>query len=143
MFLCQYHNERTPSLGVANYRNYGMCYGCGCTFRVLDYIKDMERLSYKEAVSLLARVYMIDIKDSIIGEDSKLVQTYRSSLLSNEFRELLERAYERTSKKEDNITNGLAVAKFEKEFATIDRVRRGEHVEFDGEKGKGKRFVLM
>lgn len=142
MFLCQYHKERTPSLGVANYRNYGRCYGCGCTFRVLDYIKDMERLSHKEAVSLLARVYMIDIKDSVIGEDSKLVQSYRSSLLSNEFRELLERAYERTSKREDNVTNGLAVAKFEKDFATIDRIRRGEHVEFDGEKDKGKRLVL-
>lgn len=143
MFLCQYHNERTPSLGVANYRNYGMCYGCRYTFRVLDYIKDMERLSHKEAVSLLARVYMIDIKDSVIGEDSELVQTYRSSLLSDKFRELLERAYERTSKREDNVTNSLAVAKFERDFATIDRVRRGEHVEFDVEKDRGKRLLKL
>ena len=57
------------------------------------------------------------------------MQTYRSSLLSDEFISLLERAYERTSKREDNITNGLAIAKFERDFATIDRVRRRKQVE--------------
>lgn len=69
MFLCQFHNERTPSMGVVNSRNYGMCYGCGHSFRCIDYIEEVEGLTHREAVSLLARVYMIDIKDSVIRED--------------------------------------------------------------------------
>ncbi len=69
MFLCQYHIEKTPSLKIANYKGYGMCFGCGQTFRVLDYLKDMEKLSNWEASSLLSRVYMIDIKDNIISEN--------------------------------------------------------------------------
>lgn len=143
MFLCQFHNERTPSMGVVNSRNYVMCYGCGHSFRCVNYIEEVEGLSHREAVSLLARVYMVDIKDSVIGEDSELVQRYRSSLLSYEFRELLERGYERTSKKVDSITNSLAVTKFERDFATIDRVRRGGCVEFDEEKDKEKKLLLQ
>ncbi len=142
MFLCQYHVERTPSMGVVNGRNYGMCFGCGKSFRVLDYIKDMEGLSHKEAVSLLARVYRIDIQDSPIWEDSELVHKYRSSLLSDEFRELLESAYERTSKREDSVTKSLSLAKFDRDFATIDRVRRGECMEFDSDENKGKILLL-
>ncbi len=143
MFLCQYHAEKTPSLRVANYRGYGMCLGCGWTFRVLDYLKYVERLSNWEAVSLLAKVYMIDIKDNIINEDSKLVQKYRNSLLSHEYRRLLDRAYERTCAKENNITNSLAVARFKRDFATIDRIRRGEHIEFNSEMDKGKKLKLL
>lgn len=143
LFLCQYHVEKTPSLLVANYRGYGNCFGCGCTFTVLNYLKQMEGLSYREATSLLSRVYMIDIKGNIISEDSELVQKYRNSLLSFEYRRLLERAYERTSKKEESITNSLALANFQKDFATIDRVRRGEHIEFDGKMDKGRRLKLL
>lgn len=112
------------------------------SFRCIDYIEEVEGLSHNEAVSLLARVYMIDIKDSVIGEDIELVQSYRSSLLSEEFRELLERSYERTSKREDSITKSLALTKFEIDFATIDRVRRGEHVEFVGENSSKKKLLL-
>ncbi len=143
MFLCHFHNERTPSMGVVNSRNYGMCYGCGHSFRCVDYIEKVEGLSHRGTVSLLARVYMVDIKDSVIGEDSELVQRYRSSLLSDEFRELLERGYERTSKREDSVTKSLALAKFERDFATIDRIRRGECVEFDEEKDKEKKLLLQ
>lgn len=143
MFLCQYHVEKTPSLRVVNYRGYGKCFGCGSTFSVLSYLKHMEKLSSMEASSLLSKVYMIDIKDNIISEDSELVQKYRSSLLSTEYRRLLERAYERTGEKEDSITNSLALAKFKKDFATIDRVSRGEHIEFDGEIDQGKRLKLL
>jgi len=143
MFLCQNHIEKNPSLGVSNYRGYGMCFGCGWTFRVLDYLKYIEKLSDWEATSLLSRVYMIDIKDNMIDENHELVQKYRSSLLSVEYRRLLERAYERTSKKEDNITNSLAVAKFDKDLDTIDRIRKGEHIEFDGETDKEKRLKLL
>lgn len=142
MFLCHFHNERTPSMGVVNSRNYVMCYGCGHSFRCVDYIEKIEELSHKEAVSLLARVYMIDIKDSVIGEDSELVQRYRGSLLSDEFRELLECGYERTSKREDSVTKSLAMNKFEREFATIDRERRGDHVEFEGDKDKKKKLLM-
>lgn len=142
MFLCQFHKEKTPSMGVVNSKNYGMCYGCGHGFRCVDYIEEVEGLSHREAVSLLARVYMIDIKDSVIGEDSELVQSYRSSLLSDEYRELMERGYEKTRKREDSLTKSLALAKFERDFATIDRVRRGEHVEFDGDKDKAKKLKL-
>lgn len=44
MFLCQFHNERTSSMGVVNSRNYGMCYGCGHSFRCIDYIEEVEGL---------------------------------------------------------------------------------------------------
>lgn len=53
---------------------------------------------------------------------------------------MTELGYERTSRREDSIS--LALAKFEKNLATIDSVKRWECVEFDVEKDKGRRLML-
>lgn len=142
MFLCQYHHENTPSLGVVNYKGYGKCFGCGWSFKVLSYIKYMERLSHLETLSLLSKVYMIDIKNNNMSDDNELIKKYRDSLLSVEYRSLLERAYERTSKREPNMMNSLALAKLDRDIDTIDRVSRGEHIKFDEEVDRGKRLKL-
>ncbi len=142
MFSCQYHIEKTPSMGLINSKNYGMCFGCGHSFKCINYLEEMEGLSHNEAISLLSRIYMIDIKNNMIEDSSKLVQKYRSSLLSDEFEALMKRGFERTSKKEKSIDNELALAKFKRDFATINRVRCGEHIIFNGEIEKGKRLIL-
>lgn len=143
MFLCQFHLERTPSLGVTNSKGLGHCYGCGASFHTIGYIRAYENMTYREAVSLLARVYYIDIDRSVIEEEHPLVEKYRSALLSDGFRELLERGRERTQKKESTWEVDRALLKYEHDLKTIERVRSGEHLVFTShQEEKPKRLVL-
>lgn len=141
MFLCQFHVEKTPSLGVDNRRSIGCCFGCGTSFSTISYIQQYEDLTQEEAMSLLARVYLIDIDNNIIAEDDPLVLKYRESLLSDGFSELMKVGYERTKKRGSGYVIGHAILKYEQDFETINRVRNQEHIKYL-ESDKPKRIVL-
>ena len=52
--LCPFHNEKSPSFTVyINTQSY-YCFGCGSGGDVITFIKNIENLDYKEAVTMLA-----------------------------------------------------------------------------------------
>lgn len=122
MFLCQFHVEKTPSMIVNNSRNFLQCFGCGEILNSIEYLKEYEEITEEESLSLLADIYFLnfpDKKDSIV----ELQEKYVKSLLSDEFKSLLERGYERTKLKDETFFVKYGISKFEQDFETIRRVR--------------------
>ncbi|HWB96222.1 MAG TPA: DNA primase [Bryobacteraceae bacterium] len=52
--LCPFHNEKTPSFSVHATLQIYKCFGCGAGGDVLKFIMDIERLTFFEALKLLA-----------------------------------------------------------------------------------------
>src|SRR5277367_5633543 len=52
--LCPFHSEKSPSFNVSAARNGFHCFGCGKGGNVITIIMEMEKLSFPEALRLLA-----------------------------------------------------------------------------------------
>ena len=53
--LCPFHNERTPSFAVNPAGQFYHCFGCGKGGGVINFVMEVEGLSFPEAVELLAK----------------------------------------------------------------------------------------
>jgi DNA primase len=54
MGLCPFHTEKTPSFSVHQGHQFYKCFGCGVGGDVLNFVMEIERLSFFEALKLLA-----------------------------------------------------------------------------------------
>ncbi|MEX2263225.1 MAG: DNA primase [Bryobacteraceae bacterium] len=52
--LCPFHNEKSPSFSVNGSLQFFKCFGCGMGGDVLKFVMEMDRLSFYEALKLLA-----------------------------------------------------------------------------------------
>ncbi len=52
--LCPFHNEKTPSFSVNTLHQRYKCFGCGAGGDILTFVMELERLSFYEALKLLA-----------------------------------------------------------------------------------------
>jgi DNA primase len=52
--LCPFHTEKTPSFSVNPAHAYFICFGCGKKGDILDFIQEIENLTFFEALKLLA-----------------------------------------------------------------------------------------
>lgn len=99
MFLCQFHKEKTPSMGVTDSSSLLYCFGCGAGFNTISYIEKKENLTFKETIELLSQIYLYDI--GYRNEKlEKLVDKYQRTILGEEYKNLLERGYERLISRE-------------------------------------------
>ena len=53
--LCPFHNEKTPSFSVSPSKQIYHCFGCGKGGGVINFIMEIEGLSFPEAVEFLAK----------------------------------------------------------------------------------------
>jgi len=53
--LCPFHDEKTPSFNVTPSRGYYYCFGCGAGGDVITFVREIEHLSFTEAVERLAQ----------------------------------------------------------------------------------------
>ena len=53
--LCPFHNEKTPSFCVSPDKQIYHCFGCGKGGGVINFIMEIEGLSFPEAVEFLAK----------------------------------------------------------------------------------------
>ena len=53
--LCPFHSEKTPSFSVSPSKQIYHCFGCGKGGSVINFIMEVENLSFPEAVEFLAR----------------------------------------------------------------------------------------
>ncbi len=73
MGLCPFHNEKTPSFSVTTSHQRFKCFGCGMGGDVLEFIMQIERISFVEALKLLAERNGITMpKREYSDPDSKL-----------------------------------------------------------------------
>ncbi len=52
--LCPFHTEKTPSFTLTPDRNLFYCFGCQKGGSMIDFVMEMEKLSFPEAFALLA-----------------------------------------------------------------------------------------
>lgn len=132
MFSCQFHNENTPSMGVTDDRNLFYCFGCGATGSAITYLMEYENISYKEAIKLLADIYLIKIEsnNSPNEENIPIIKKYQAAVTSTAHLELLERCQSRLAARGQEDLHNKSVADFYKErYALIDRINSGEYDE--------------
>ena len=53
--LCPFHSEKTPSFSVAPDKQIYHCFGCGKGGGVINFIMEIENLTFPDAVAFLAR----------------------------------------------------------------------------------------
>jgi DNA primase len=73
MGLCPFHTEKTPSFNVNATMQRYKCFGCGVGGDVLNFVMELERISFFEALKLLAETNGIPMpKREYSDPDSKL-----------------------------------------------------------------------
>ncbi|MDR0563112.1 MAG: DNA primase, partial [Spirochaetaceae bacterium] len=61
MGLCPFHTEKTPSFSVSPDQKLYYCFGCGKGGTILGFIMEMDKLSFTETVTVLAKRYGIPV----------------------------------------------------------------------------------
>lgn len=67
--LCPFHNEKTPSFTVSPVKNIYKCFGCGEGGNAINFLMELEQLSYPEAIRSLAKKYNIELEEDELDED--------------------------------------------------------------------------
>jgi DNA primase len=75
--LCPFHGEKTPSFSVHATRQFYHCFGCGKSGDVFSFVQEMEKISFPEAVRLVAQKLGIALpktqySSEFEAEDAKL-----------------------------------------------------------------------
>jgi DNA primase len=76
---CPFHNEKSPSFSVAPAKGIYKCFGCGKAGNSVQFIMDVEGISYVEALKYLAKKYGIFIEEEAPSEERLKVQHDRDS----------------------------------------------------------------
>ena len=61
MGLCPFHGERTPSFSVSREKGTYYCFGCKRGGDVIDFVMELERLSFAETVERLAERFGVEL----------------------------------------------------------------------------------
>jgi DNA primase len=82
--LCPFHNEKTPSFSVSPDKQIYHCFGCGKGGGVINFIMEIENLSYPDAVRFLARRANLDVPedqeyDGSRGRRSRMLELNRDA----------------------------------------------------------------
>lgn len=81
--LCPFHSEKTPSFSVNPERQIYHCFGCGKGGSVINFIMEIENLSYPDAVRFLARRAGIpvpeDEHDATAGKRERMLRINRDA----------------------------------------------------------------
>lgn len=80
--LCPFHNEKTPSFSVNADLNLYYCFGCKAGGNVVQFVMEMEHLSFQEAVRLLAEKTHMTVPELQNDPDYDRKRSERERLLS-------------------------------------------------------------
>ncbi len=69
--LCPFHTEKTPSFSVVPDKQFYYCFGCHKGGGVVQFVMEMERLSYGEAVRFLAERANLEMPGNVDDEALK------------------------------------------------------------------------
>lgn len=84
--LCPFHNERTPSFSVSKSKGICKCFSCGKGGSPVNFLMELEQMSYYEALKWLAKKYGIEIKEREMTDKERTEEHERESMLAiNDF----------------------------------------------------------
>ena len=59
--LCPFHQEKTPSFTISPTKNLYYCFGCGAGGNLINFIMEMEKLDFNQALEFLAKKAGVEI----------------------------------------------------------------------------------
>ena len=80
--LCPFHHEKTPSFSVNAEQNLYYCFGCKAGGNVVQFVQEMERLSFREAVEYLAHQMHMPIPEMREDPEYEQRRSQRERLLA-------------------------------------------------------------
>jgi DNA primase len=84
--LCPFHDEKTPSFMVSPSKGICKCFGCSKGGNPVNFLMEVEQISYVEALRILAKKYHIEIQERELSPEQAQQQNDRESMLIiNEF----------------------------------------------------------
>ncbi|MFT3946216.1 MAG: DNA primase [Agriterribacter sp.] len=78
--LCPFHNEKSPSFTVSPAKEIYKCFGCGKSGNSISFLMEHEKYSYVEALRWLANRYNVEIEETEVSPEVKLLQQTADSL---------------------------------------------------------------
>jgi DNA primase len=79
--LCPFHNEKTPSFTVSPAKGIFKCFGCGKGGNSVNFIMELEQLSYPDALRWLAKKYHIELEEKEETHEEKMLKDERESMM--------------------------------------------------------------
>lgn len=84
--LCPFHSERTPSFSVSKAKGICKCFSCGKGGSPVNFLMELEQMSYQEALRWLARKYNIEIQEHEETDTEREQASLRESLfITNQY----------------------------------------------------------
>lgn len=80
--LCPFHNERTPSFVVSPTKQLCKCFSCGKGGNAVNFVMEMEQMTYPEAIKWLGKKYGIEVKEKELTNEERALQSERESLFA-------------------------------------------------------------
>jgi DNA primase len=78
---CPFHNEKTPSFYVSPVKGIYKCFGCGKGGHAVNFLMELEKLTYPDALRALAKKYNIEIIEKELSPEETQFQSDKESLL--------------------------------------------------------------
>lgn len=76
--VCPFHDDTNPSMSVSSDKQIYKCFSCGASGNVFNFIMDYEHVSFKEALSILAKKAGITLNNiSINTKENKYDKYYK------------------------------------------------------------------
>jgi len=79
--LCPFHNEKTPSFTVSPAKGIFKCFGCGKGGNSVNFIMELEQLSYPDALRWLAKKFHIEVDEKEESQEEKALKDERESMM--------------------------------------------------------------
>ncbi len=79
--LCPFHNEKTPSFTVSPSKGIYKCFGCGKGGNSVNFIMELENMSYVEALKFLAKKYHVEFEEKELTPEQVEQRNTKESLM--------------------------------------------------------------
>ncbi len=134
--LCPFHQEKTPSFIVSPGKQLYHCFGCGVSGNVFNFLMEMEKVDFPEALKRLAQRNGIklkkfqskkylkkrELKQNVVDLNSRAARFYNRYLYSKKGKNVLEIL--RNRQLEDSTINKFCLGYAPKENKIVKRAKK-------------------
>lgn len=78
--LCPFHNDSNPSFSVSPTRGICHCFACGKGGNAINFLMELEQMTYPDALRWLAKKYKIEIQERELTNEEKQRESERESM---------------------------------------------------------------
>ncbi len=78
--LCPFHNDSHPSFSVSPVRGICHCFTCGKGGNAVNFLMELEQMTYPDALRWLAKKYNIEVRERELSTEEKQRESERESM---------------------------------------------------------------